>query len=524
MRQRIVRHVGIADDPGELLRLRELSEYLIVQMESERQPDLFDPAEKVAAKLASSADDSEEHIPVNLKNLREEKRVIKGISDVYGKIYNELGFDNIITGKHNATVRERIKHMVLARIAQPASKRSSVALLENDFGISLSLDAVYRSMDAFTDIAIERMQKSVFNATQQLLPIPAHVVFYDCTTLYFESFEEDELKQNGYSKDGKFNQAQVLLAMMVTPEGLPLGYELFPGSTFEGHTLRQALLQLKERFNLERVVFVADRGLLSHENLTLLETCGLEYVVGARLKSLPKKSTTTILDHTQYQDSKDRALADRIMEFSHKNRRILVSYNEKRARKDQHDRDEAIAKLKKKLAKSKQTKSLVSNSGYRKFLQMSGESTLTVDENKIADAARWDGLQGFITNIRETPVEEILSHYRSLWHIEEAFRVTKHHLEARPIYHWSPRRIRAHIAICYMAFACVTHLRYRVSLQKERMSVDVIRNALMHAQISILKDIKTGDRFAVPSNTSPQADQIYRAMGMRWSDVPYRLP
>ena len=112
------------------------------------------------------------------------------------------------------------------------------------------------------------------------------LIFFDATTLYFESFTEDELKQNGFSKDHKFGQPQVLLALMVTEQGIPIGYEVFPGSTYEGHTLIPMLESIKERYNLGKVVFVADSGLLNAANLQAMEDSGFKYIVGVRLRKM----------------------------------------------------------------------------------------------------------------------------------------------------------------------------------------------------------------------------------------------
>ena len=178
-----------------------------------------------------------------------------------------------------------MKHITLARIAQPDSKRAGVAALERDFGIKIPLTSVYRMMDNLDDKAIDFIQGVALSAAQQMLGESLDVLFYDCTTLYFESFVSDELRQKGFSKDHKVNETQVLLALMVTREGLPIGYEVFPGATFEGHSLAPVLTALQRRYHLSRVVFVADRGLFSEDNLQILEQSGLEYVVGAKLKT-----------------------------------------------------------------------------------------------------------------------------------------------------------------------------------------------------------------------------------------------
>src|SRR5690606_12210317 len=118
----------------------------------------------------------------------------------------------------------------------------------------LNLDKVYRMMDKLDDDACKRMQENTFSSTSQILGGKIDVIFVDATTLYFESFTEDEFKKNGYSKDLKFNQPQVILSLMVTKQGLPIGYEAFPGNTFEGHTLLPLLNKIKKRHDIDKVV------------------------------------------------------------------------------------------------------------------------------------------------------------------------------------------------------------------------------------------------------------------------------
>ena len=127
-------------------------------------------------------------------------------------------------------------------------------------------------MDQLDDNTISRLQTMTCEGTRSLLPSALDVLFFDCTTLYFESFKEDELKQNGYSKDCKVNQTQVnqpqvLLALLVTREGLPVGYEVFPGATFEGHNLISVLQTMQARYDVRKMLFVADRGMLNEDNL-----------------------------------------------------------------------------------------------------------------------------------------------------------------------------------------------------------------------------------------------------------------
>ena len=241
-------------DDDELERLKDLAEYIRAKIEHERSPLLFPPEElaELAIRNRKMAEKDNKPINVNLKELKEEQRSIVGIHEIYGQIYEELGFSSVLKGFRNKKPAELLRHIVMARIANPSSKREAVINLERDFGISLNLDRVYRMMDKIDDKAIQRLEDCAFQATHQLLGGKVDVIFVDATTLYFESFTEDDLKKNGYSKDLKFNQPQVLFSLIVTKEGLPIGYETFPGSTYEGHTLLPLLEKIKSRFVIDQ--------------------------------------------------------------------------------------------------------------------------------------------------------------------------------------------------------------------------------------------------------------------------------
>lgn len=528
VKQKIVRHVGIALNDNELTKLLELAEHIKARMETEQQPNLFAPedlADMAIEYRRKQTEDDDKPLNVNLKQLREEQRVVAGIHEVYGEVYKELRFNEIFGNpKRNEKIEQLLYHMVMARIANPQSKRESVRMLENDFGVQLDLQKVYRMMDKIDEKAIDKMQQLSHEAAEGILKEKINVLFYDCTTLYFESFTEDDLKKNGYSKDMKFNQPQVLLALLATQEGLPIGYEVFPGSSFEGHTLVPLLEGLQKRYEVENVVFVADSGLFNETNLSYLEKKKIKYIVGARLKNTTKAMQKDILNKVNYKQINQDDIGS-LADFANgKDRRLLVSYSAKRAEKDKHDREKAIEKLIKKLSKNKSNaKNLLSNYGYKKYLDIKGETELIINEEKIKADSRWDGLHGIITNDKEADAMEIMKHYRGLWQIEECFRISKHDLKIRPIYHWTPQRVRAHIAISFMALTCVRNLTYRVSLQYKKLSPEVIRRELIHTQLSFLKHQQTKDRYCVPSNTSQDAKKIYQVMGLKLSAIPFKI-
>ena len=352
VKQKIIRHVGSAIEKDEIEKLKHLGEYIILKIDAveSKQLSLFSPEEILKCIIESRLKNKEKNISVNINNLREEQRVVVGIHEVYGKIFQEKGFDKaFINPARNLASTEKLFNIVMARIANPDSKRGSLINLEQNFGITLNLDGVYKMMNKIDDKVVEKIQNIALQSTKTLLNSEINVVFYDATTLYFESFTEDELKQKGYSKDMKFNQSQVLFTLLITKEGLPIGYEVYPGSQYEGNTLSDSVDKVKEKYKINNVVFVADAGLFNKENIKYLEKNNYHYVVGAKIKNTKKSAKENILKLDEYTELNDDL---KVRDLEHEgNKRLIISYSKKRARKDEYDRNNAINKLIKKLEK-----------------------------------------------------------------------------------------------------------------------------------------------------------------------------
>jgi len=512
VKQRIIRHVGVALNDLELKKLKDLAEYIKVNIEHEHTPSLFSPEEVVEQAIASrNKSEQEKELKVDLKKLKEEQRVTVGFHEIYGKIYRQLGFDELL----ESNAKTVLENIIMARIANPCSKRASVRLLEEDFGIHIDLNKVYRMMDKLDDSTISKMQKNTYQSVLSLFNDKIDVIFFDATTLYFESFTEDDLKQYGFSKDHKFNQSQVVLSLLVTKDGLPIGYDVFPGSTYEGSTLITALDKLKQQYAIDKVIFVADAGMLQEKNLFLLEEAGYEYIVCARLKNLSKQWKEEILSH----NFNEKEI--KLFQYSEK-RKIVTYYSKTRAKKEKRDREKNVEKILKKLQKSKNPLTLVSNYGYKKYIQIKGKTEIVLNEKKLQEESRWDGICGIFTNCKNLSNEEVIGQYKGLWQVEESFRITKHDLKVRPIYHWTPERIKAHIAISFMAFSCVRLLEYRIKIQATKLSPMEIRHALSKIQLSILKD-NNGERYVLPSTYTTIGKKIYQLIGLKPVATPYKL-
>jgi len=340
------------------------------------------------------------------------------------------------------------------------------------------------------------------------------MTFFDVTTLYFESTEEDEIRKFGYSKDQQFHSVQVVVALATTQDGLPIGYKTFPGNTAEVSTLLKCLNEWKEVLPIGEVTIVADRAMMSEDNLSSLEKAKIKYVIAAKLKKLPKEVRDKVLsgegDSLKFADENYR-VQEHILANG---RRLVVTYSDKRSRKDQKDRDRILEKMRKKIGSGKNTKKLVSNKGYQKYLKVEGEGQILFDEAKLQEETKWDGLHGIITNDHESKALELLGFYRRLWVIEESFRIHKTDLLVRPIYHFKPERVQSHILLCYLSFALVRYAEYRIEMQKQKISIQEIRRALWRTQSSILKDHKTGKLYRVPSKVNSVARDIYQTFGL----------
>ncbi len=526
VKQRMLYHVGIANDNAEEEKLKILGYDFIAKYERKEEEDkgiipLFelDEAKQLAA-IAAKAESRKgrrvqatlsDIIPVNevtLDQVEEIARVTEGVHEVAGHVYDQLGYDTISLKKHDQIL---LRDLVLTRLAQPASKHKSRAILEEDFGRKYDLDRIYRLMDKLHP-QISTIKQNTFSKTRSLMPDKVDIVFFDVTTLYFESVETDNLREFGYSKDCRFNTTQLVLALATNCDGLPIGYELFSGNTAEVKTLLSSLDSWKKSFDITSVCFVADRAMMSEGNLTQLEEQGYSYVVAAKLRSFPKELKEEILEEGNYKANIIEEDLAWVGEFKSNDRRVIVSYSAKRARHDHTKRGKALEKIKKRIGKKGDTKKLISNSAITKYTTTIDAETI-VDDTKIDKDAEWDGLHGVITNIRDLTQAAILQRYRRLWVIEESFRLNKHTLSMRPIYHFKQERIESHIAICYMAFALLRHLQYRVKIS-QKLSVNVIIKELLKVQASILKHKQTGDLYRMPGAFSNDARKIYKTFNL----------
>jgi transposase len=313
----------------------------------------------------------------------------------------------------------------------------------------------------------DKIQQINVKKKKKILGGKIGLVFYDVTTLYFESDYSDDFRERGFSKDGKHAQPQVVLGLLVSRDGYPLSYSLFNGSQYEGRTMIPIVEDFVKRFYLEDFVIVADSGLMNKTNLALLESGNYKYIIGARIKN----ETDTIKQWILSQEKQDGLFH----EMQKENSRLIIGYSDNRAKKDRYNRDKGVKRLKTAYKSGTITKENVNNRGYNKFLEISDNVKVAICQDKIREDEKWDGLKGYLTNTN-IPAKEVCEQYNGLWVIERAYRITKGTLEMRPMFHFTPKRIEAHVCICFVAYKVYKELERILKQSEINLSVDKVLN------------------------------------------------
>jgi transposase len=374
---------------------------------------------------------------------------------IFGKLYDSIGFGMV--------EEELFRHLVIARLAFPLSKLKTVEYLYRYQGISLDIDAVYRFLDKLNDQLKAQIEQIAFAHTKKVLKGNLSIVFYDMTTLYFEASDEDDLRKTGFSKDGKHQNPQIYLGLLVGMGGYAIGYDIFEGDIYEGHTLIPFLKKITARFKLDKPVVIADAGLLSTKNLEALQEEGYQYILGARIKN-ESESVKQQIQSEEWSNGK-------VVRLTKPDKtKLIVSYSLKRAIKDEHNRQRGLKRLEKQIKKGKLTKSNINNRGYNKYLKLIGKLHIEIDYEKFQADKIWDGLKGYITNTKLSS-KQVIDNYNNLWYIEKAFRMSKTDLRIRPIYHRLKNRIEAHICIAFTAYSIYKELERILYKEKSSLSL-----------------------------------------------------
>lgn len=400
------------------------------------------------------------------KNISVSDTFILGPLLVLERMFEKSGIDKVLTKiakKHpklGFDFKKLIFTMVASRFVRPGSKLKIFEHWQSRFypemlAGDIELHQLYRALSILSDHK-EDIEMDLFWQDRDLLSGEVDVVLYDLTTLRFESTEATGLRQFGYSKERRSDCTQVVLGLLLRPDGVPVGFEVYPGNTFEGNTIASIVQKMRDKFNVRRFIFVADRGLFSAKNLEHLRGPDpknqSEFIVGMKL-GVFKQRHDEFYDLANYKRINDDLA---VLETEHDGDRCIITWSKVRADRDAKARADILEKISKKLSAKKVTaKNFVSNSNYQKYLTgLTDGQTPQLNPTAIAQAAKKDGFFGVITNIKDMAATEIVANYKNLWIIEDAFGEIKGNLKARPVFHWSDKNIVGHLTMCFLAYLC----------------------------------------------------------------------
>ena len=437
---------------------------------------------------------------------------------VYEKIWQELGISRWIKDiktRSKIEIEEILKQLVFQRLLTPSSKKSAYDHRENyvDFRNDLILEDYYRVLDIIYDEK-EKLEKHLNSTLKKKFNRELNVVLYDVTTYYFESVKKDEIKGFGFSKDNKVNQVQVVMGLLIDNNGIPVGYELYPGNTSKFSTLYPVIKNLKEKYKLKKVIVAADRGLNSGKNLLLLKELGLDYVMAYKLKGAKKEIKEKLFEdgYTIEKEFKYK-LIEHVKEIRVDGKaekiqdNLLLGYSEKRDKKDKADRQRLLDKADKLLNNPSMMKQELKKGG-KKFIKVTkGNLDIELDVKQIEEAEKMDGFFAIEYSQKELTGREVREIYGSLWKIEDSFRVLKTNLEARPIFVWSEKRIRAHFLICYLALVIERYLEKLLKDNNVNLSTAKIQEAIRNTTLGSVETLM-GDYYIKDAESKEYLDII----------------
>lgn len=443
----------------------------------------------------------------------------------YKRLWQLFALDEFFADQQGASPKLRLNLndssflMAVQHLLSPRSKLATFERRHDYLGIpDMDLNHLYRSLDLLADRK-EAIEDFVFEQNCTLFSMSIDVVFYDVTTYYFESVKADGFKEFGFSKDNKVNEVQIVMGLLVDGEGRPIGYELFPGNTFDSRTLEMSLDKLGKRFHVKRVVIVADRGLNSKLNLKRIRDRGYDYIVASRLKAATKKVLEEVFSEEGYatlEEGLRYKICDQLNRFSEDGvtvelpEKLVITHSLKRAEKDRADRSRLVEKAERLVAAPSSIKASNKRGGKKFIKHVSTNDRYSIDQEAIARDARFDGYYAIQTSVQDLSAGDILDAYHSLWKIEESFRIMKSTLEVRPIFHWTEKRIKGHFVVCFLAFLLERTMELRLKANRIVASPAEIQEAL-HTLTFTEAEIN-GQKYLIKMKPAPIANAILRVL------------
>jgi len=392
--------------------------------------------------------------------------------------------------------------LAIIRLIEPASKLRSKELLSRYFGINYS-QRIYRTIPKLI-VHKANIEQRAYSIAAEKFKEQFYYILYDVTTLYFESFKADELKVQGFSKDNKSQQPQIVIGLLVTQSGLPLSYNVFAGNTFEGKTMLPVVEGFISKHPKTKPIVVADAAMLDEERLAELREKHISYIVGARLANanlgLVKQIQGTL-----------KGVSGAVVRVKSKHGELICDFSTNRYKKELNDLNRLIQKAEELVTKQ-------STGTKVKFIKRVSKERIELNTALIEKRKLLLGIKGYCTDLSEDQLssQQAIDRYHHLWRVEQSFRMSKFDLEARPIYHQKQDAIRSHVLICFVALLIEKYLELTT-----QMSLRNIRHLVWNITESHIRDMSTKETFKFISPTSEIMNSPLNTLIKKWNLLPH---
>lgn len=465
---------------------------------------------------------------INLaKDIKAEWAKHYGVIQVLKAVWKRLDISRILLEEREVSHKEFAFHeaicaMVINRLVKPGSKLETWRWKDRVWEPrweNLNLQHFYRALDYLVQRK-DAIEETLLKRRDELFGKHLDLVLFDTTTIkYWGIHSDSQLLQYGYSKEKRMDLKQIIIGVLMNKDGLPLAHEVWEGNQSDIESLKVIISRLKDRFDIGKVVIVCDRGMVSEKNLKALEEAGYEYIVGVKMRSLDEEKKRELLGEIGFEEIREDLW---VKEKKHEGRRYLICHNPREAVFEAEKREYFKHIIAQKIS-DYSFKDWVVKNGYRKYLKLEGKDfQVTLDEERLEEEKIYDGKWVLLTNT-EYSSKECALYYKGLSQVEQGFRALKSEIETGPIYHWTTKRIRGHVFICFLA------LLLKVAFEKSLEKIDP--KAVYSEVIQALKEVKAAkirvkERELILRTALPEKAHLgFQAAGIRIpGDLLYLSP
>jgi hypothetical protein len=436
---------------------------------------------------------------------------------VFDRLWDELGLKALLQGfaNKNRRIDYDFERMVFAqtlqRLLEPGSDlRGSkwIRTVHEPAFAGLRLPHFYRCLAPLWRKK-EEIEHALYARGLDLFNQELDVVFFDTTSTYFEGQKLAGWAKLGKSKDHRPDHLQLVIGVVMRRDGMPVCCEIWPGNTADVTTMVPIIACLKKRFRIKKVIVVCDRGMVSKKNLEAFEQAGYPYIVGMKMRGLVEVRDEVLGRAGRYHEVSDNLRVKEVLVEGE--RRYIVCFNPDEAKKDRHDREATLEKIRAKLA-SGGIKRLIGNRGYRRYLKV-GKGAAAIDVKRVQQDERYDG-KYVLRTTTDLPAAEVAQAYRELTWIERLWRELKDVVEVRPVYHWQKRaNVKGHIFVCYLALYLAAFLRKKLADAGTPMPWDEVIRDLSSVR-AVTVDVG-GEAYLMRTPLGGKAGRIFAAVGVK---------